>query len=201
MLFVWMITSIENTSTVLQNHKKNLFAILHQQLTIWGQSSELKNFVTKFQPPFSPWRCCFSAMLTADFSLLDLWNTQKLIFVHLWRVFIYKDTSQFALAYEQKKTARVVNLHLVVKISTGQNLRTYEISKKFFFLGSSLSKSNKIYKNKEILKRRDTNFYFFLKFDMEWSFCNFLSLAKHSSLLSVNNTMKLCWHFKEKHSK
>jgi len=37
---------------------------------------------------------------------------------------INEDTSKFTLFYEQKKSGRMVKLHLVVKISTGCNLRT-----------------------------------------------------------------------------
>jgi len=43
--------------------------MLCQQLTIWGQSSELNNLLQNFQPPYSPWNC-FSAILTADLDSL-----------------------------------------------------------------------------------------------------------------------------------
>jgi len=51
----------------------------------------------------------------------------------------------------------MVNLHLVVKISTGHNSRTVWDIKKFFFLWLSFSKSGEKCENKEILKRRVTN--------------------------------------------
>jgi len=54
---------------------------------------------------------------------------------------IYKNTSKFALVYEQKKSARMVNLHLVVKISTGHNSRTvWDIEKIHFSLVISFKK-------------------------------------------------------------
>ena len=60
---------------------------------------------------------------------------------------IYKDASKFALAHEQKKSARMVNLHPVVKISTGHNSRTvWDIEKINFSLVIIFKKQQNIWK-------------------------------------------------------
>jgi len=54
--------STENTSIVLQNFQKRLFAMLGQHFAIWGQSTKLKKNFCKILNLFSPWICCFSAL-------------------------------------------------------------------------------------------------------------------------------------------
>ena len=73
----------------------------------------------------------FSAILTADLDSLPSKYSETNFCASIQS--IYKDTSKFALAYEQKKIARMVNLHLVVKISTGHNSRTVRDIKKILF--------------------------------------------------------------------
>jgi len=84
---ITILISIESTSIVLQN-KKKLFAMLRQQLAIWGQSSELKNLVTQYLTSIFSMKMLFFCYFDCRVGFLDLQNTQKPIFVHLCRVFV-----------------------------------------------------------------------------------------------------------------
>jgi len=63
----------------------------------------------------------------------------------LWS--IYEDTSKFALAYQQKSDC-MINLHLVVNISTGHNTN-YVRYGKFFFFGDHFQKAIKYMKTRK----------------------------------------------------
>jgi len=167
--------------------------MLCQQLAIWGQSLELKNFCYKiFNLYFLHENVVFLVFWLQISIPWPSKHPETYFCASMQSRPIYKDTSKFALAYdEQKKSAPMVNLHLVVKISTGLNSRTiglWDIEKILFSLVIIFKNQQNIaYENKEILKHLFfTTLYRFTFAIFDWLTYN------HGKIVHCNAAL-ICW--------